>query len=69
MIVSESPRIDQVGDGTVPEIVEHEVLNLLIQAKLLNHPVGMSHLPAIGTHFLLMDILESSRMVLLWLSK
>lgn len=53
------PRIGQVGDGTVPGIMEHEVLDLLFPAKLLNHPVGMSHLLAIGTRFLLVDILES----------
>ena len=45
------PRLGQVGDGTVPEIVKQEVLDLLVLAELLNHPIGMIELPA----FLLKD--------------
>jgi len=40
------PRIGQVCHGTMPEIVEHEVLDLLILAEPLHFSVGMTQLPS-----------------------
>ncbi len=41
MIVSVSPRIFQIGHGTVPEIVEQEVGNVLLRAQSLDLSVGV----------------------------